>query len=709
MAGLSQWVIKRRTTVLLLITFGLVGMLFGRLFYWQILQCRSLQQKAEDQRLREMPIEAKRGKILDRNGVPLALSFDADCVYACPKQIKRNEVSKVARNLSDILHIPADMLAERLAKNAAFVWIKRKVTPDEAKAVQDAKLPGVLVSQKAQRFYPRNNLAAHVLGISGIDNNGLEGLELEYDSYLRGISGSEQAEFDSRGRHIPQGEKRFIPAKDGDTLILTIDESIQHIAERELEKAVRENGAKRGCVVLMDPMNGEILAMAAYPNFDPNRYTEFPQENRKNWAITDSYEPGSTFKIVTASAALEEGVIDSSTKFFDPGYLIVEDRRLNCWRPGGHGSQTFIQATENSCNPVFASIALRLGKETFYRYIRAFGFGRLTGVDFPGEAKGILQPLPKVGNVELATNGFGQGISVTPIQLVTAFCASINGGYLLQPHLVKEIRTPEGLVLKRFGRRLIRQVIAGNTSRELVTILRSVVVNGSGNRADVKGYRVFGKTGTAQKASSGNYGQGRVASFLGGSPADSPRIVGLVVLDEPSGFIRFGGVIAAPVFGDTIRYVLRYMNEPMKLDPAELEQEKQENEREVPNLLNRNRDEVGEILEKVGLNGRSVGDGPYILDQQPKPGAKVAPGTTILLYFNLGEKYNKKQGATLLLPDLTGLSLGETKALLERLGLNLVAEGSGKAIEQDPPAHTRVSSGTSVKVRFQTAPNGKDG
>ena len=300
-----------------------------------------------------------------------------------------------------------------LAKKTAFVWIKRKATEEEAQKVRQVALPGVEVVQKAQRFYPHGDLAAHVLGISGIDNRGLEGLELQYDSCLRGVPGSEQAEFDSRGLPIPMGEKRYIPPQDGMTLVLTIDEYIQHIAERELERAVRENGALRGCLVLMDPMNGEILAMANYPKFDPNHYNQFPVGHRKNWAVTDTYEPGSTFKVVTAAASLEEGIVDKDTRFHDPGFILVDDRRLRCWRPGGHGDQTFVEATENSCNPVFAKLALRLGKDTLYKYIRAFGFGETTGVDFPGRPRHS----PSFGADKKCGVGhhrFRPGISVTP-------------------------------------------------------------------------------------------------------------------------------------------------------------------------------------------------------------------------------------------------------------------------------------------------------
>lgn len=705
MATLSHVVTKRRTTILLLIVFGLISLLFGRLFYLQILRSGELQEKAEAQRLLKVPVEPKRGWILDRRRRPLALSYDADCIYAHPVQVK--DPHQTAALLAKIVGRDAQELEMLLRKRVAFVWIKRKATEAEAQAVRKARLPGVEVVQKAQRFYPQNDLAAHILGISGIDNLGLEGLEVYYDPILRGVPGSEQAEFDSTGHRIPLGERRYVPPQDGNHLVLTIDESIQNIAERELEKAVRENGAKRGCILLMDPMNGEILAMGNYPRFDPNRYNDYPGENRKNWTVTDSYEPGSTFKVITAAAALEEGAVSKDSQFHDPGYIMVEDRMLRCWRAGGHGSQNFVEATENSCNPVFASLALRLGKDTLYRYIKAFGFGEPTGVDFPGEARGILQTSERIKSVELATTGFGQGISVTPIQLLNAFCAIINGGDLLKPHLIKEVRNQRGEVIRQYGRTVVRRVISEKTSKEMTVILRSVVANGSGNRADVKGYRVAGKTGTAQKPSGGNYGQGRVASFIGFAPADAPRVAGLIILDEPMGSIRYGGVIAAPAFADTIRDVLRYLGEQPKLEPGDAETE-QMTVGTVPNLVNATREEAIELLKKAGFSVRTLGRGRRVVEQEPKGGAKAPEGSTVLLYFNMAEKYNKGRASEVIVPDLTGLSPEKAAEILSKLKLNLLPEGSGIAVEQAPTAGCRLAPGSPVRVRFK-ASSSKDG
>ena len=347
-----------------------------------------------------------------------------------------------------------------------------------------------------------------------------------------------------------------MPPRDGVSLVLTLDERIQHIAERELEKAVLQEGAKRGCIVVMNPITGEILAMAVYPTFDPNNYQNYPVNTWRNWPVTDQFEPGSTFKIVTAAAALEEGVV-RRFGIFDPGFLV--DTRLGCWRPARPSS---LCGAENSCNPVFATLALRLGKEKFYHYLEAFGFGSPTGIDFPGEARGIVPPLSRVKNVELATIGFGQGISVTPVQLLQALAVIANGGFLLEPRLVREVRSVDGEVIKRFEKQVVRRVLSEKTAEELKLILESVVTQGSGNRAQIPGYRVAGKTGTAQKPVGGAYGAERIASFLGFAPVEDPQVAALVILDEPQGPVKYGGVITAPVFAAVVRDVLRYLGVP---------------------------------------------------------------------------------------------------------------------------------------------------
>lgn len=697
MRGMNIFTIRRRTTILFLLIMGLMGILVGRLLFIQVIRADYYQRLAENQRLREVPIEAKRGVIYDRNLRPLAVSFDTDCVYALPAQVE--DPSRAAELLAETLNIPTSKLYPLLIKNSSFVWLKRKALPEEVEATKKLRLPGIEVAQKAQRYYPSGALAADLIGIAGIDNQGLEGLEKEYDIYLRGAPGSEQAEFDSKGDHIPLGERRFIPAHDGHDLILTIDDHIQHIVERELEKVILEQEAKHGSVIVMDPKTGEVLALANYPGFNPNDYFNYPLENRRNWALTDQQEPGSTFKIVTSMAALEEGVVRPDSVFFDPGFLIVEDRTIHCWRAGGHGSQTFVEAVENSCNPVFSTIALRLGKEKFYQYLEAFGFGEKTGIDFPGEAQGILRNISKIKNVELATIGFGQGISVTPIQLLRALCVAANGGYLVEPRLVKEITSLEGETVKRFEPKVIRRVISEKTAKEINEILQSVVANGSGNRAQIIGYKVAGKTGTAEKPLRGAYGQERIASFLGFAPADNPRVAVIVILDEPKGPIKYGGVIAAPVFATIVRDTLHYLGIQPQMAPTEERSESAEAFRIVPNLLRLTREEVKKALETSSFGRREFGKGQYVMEQNPKAGVLAPPRTTILLYYDEAGKYNKDE-SMVLVPDLTGLSVEKVIEILKDLGLTLSINGEGLAVEQIPSSGTRLSPGMQVTVYF---------
>ncbi len=697
---------KKRLAVLLLVALFLTGGLVLRVIYLQVFMAGWLKKSAEDQRLRSVPVQARRGTIYDRLGNEMAISVDADSVYAVPAEIENP--SKTASILADILGLDSQKVQGLIAKRASFVWIKRRVTFTEIKRLREAmkvhQLRGIEISQKAQRFYPQMFLAAQVLGIAGIDNQGLEGLEKYYDPYLQGVPGRDQAEFDTAGRHIPQGERRYIPPVPGDSLYLTIDQNIQFIVERELEKAVSDTGSKRGMAIAVNPQNGDILAVATRPGFDPNKYVDYPAENRRNPLFTDMYEPGSTFKIFTSAATLEEGKASLESTFYDPGYIIVDDRRIKCWKVGGHGTQTFVQAVENSCNPVFATLALRLGKETFYKHIKAFGFGAPTGVDFPGESAGMLKPLSDVKNVELANIGFGQGITVTPLQMVMGVSAIANGGYLLKPHIVKEIYTPEGKLLRKSSREVVRQAISTKTAKMVVKLLQAVVSNGSGSNAYLEGYRVAGKTGTAQKVVVGQKGYSQViASFVAFAPADDPQIVVLVLLDEPNTAVRFGSVIAAPVVGNILRDTLRYLGVQPKFDADDLPKDKVPEvtpEITVPNVLNLPFSEAAAILKKSGLEYRTFGNGNVIYDQVPKPGVTIGRDTKVLLYLDPSGKYNL-QNNKVVLPNLQGLTQPKVEKVLSELGLRLEATGQGVAIAQSPSPGTAYNIGSAVRVTFK--------
>jgi stage V sporulation protein D (sporulation-specific penicillin-binding protein) len=695
----SPMTVKRRTRAVVSL-FALVTIaLTLRLVWLQGIRYAHYRQLALDQRMRSVQVDPKRGTIYDRRMRELAVSISADSVYAAPAEVK--DARAAARQLAPLLEMTEDALVTKLTTQQAIVWLKRKVPYEAAQAVKKLKIPGVNVAESGQRFYPKDTLAAQVLGIAGIDNQGLEGLERYYDDVLRGVRGQIVAERDAAGREIPEGQHLYIPPTDGNSLVLCIDEVIQYVCERELDRAIADTGSKSATAIAMDPITGEVLAMAMRPSFDPNAYSKYSTALRRNTAVCDIFEPGSTFKVVTAAAALDEGVVTPQSQFYDPGYVKVEDRTMRCWKAGGHGSQSFTEATENSCNPVFASVALKMGASTFTRYLEAFGLTQKTGIDFPGEATGLMHRASKMGPVELATTGFGQGISVTPIQLVTALSAVANGGYIVKPTLVKEIVASDGSVVQRMEPTAVRQVISQSTAAALSRILQSVVVNGSGTRAAVPGYAVAGKTGTAEKPEGGRYGSGRIASFMGFAPANDPKVALLVILDEPSTDVKYGGVLAAPVFSAIMRDTLRYLEIPPTIGTATGTTSGAAAAKvTVPDLTGLDRAEVESKLKGARLGFRYEGVGETAMVQSPKAGAKVDAGTTIIVYFGTEEMYNL-DSTRAVVPDLAGKTLKEAALLLGARGLAVHPVGTGKVVRQQPSAGSEVARGASVTIYLE--------
>jgi len=687
-----QKLIKRRLIVLLLFSLILSIALLGRVFWIQLVRGEELKERALNQWTSDVPIEPKRGTIYDRNKNPLAISATVDTVVASLPDIE--DVKETAAKLAGALNMDPEELEKTLAdaksKKKGAIYIKRKISEEESEAVRNLKLSGIYFTKEHKRFYPERNLCSHVLGFTGIDSQGLDGIELIYEKYLKGTPGRIVSEKDAFSRKLPFGTDQYIPPEDGLDLVLTIDKIIQHIAERELEKAIAQHSAKRGTIIVMDPKTGEILALANKPDYDPNHYGQYPQSLWRNSAVSDVYEPGSTFKIVTASAALEEGVARPEDTFFDPGYTIVSGVRIGCWYHGGHGSQTFIQLLENSCNPGFVELGTRLGKERFMKYIKGFGFGELTGIDLPGEARGILDP-SKVGPVELATITFGQGISVTPIQIITALSTIANDGKLVQPHVAKAILDKDGNTIHEFSPAPLRQVVSYETAQEMKRILESVVTNGTGGRGKVEGYRVAGKTGTAEKYAPGKY----VVSFMGFAPVEDPQLAILVIIDEPQGGLIYGGTIAGPVFQKVLADSLNYLG----IEP-EIEYEEQSEQVTVPDLRNLYVEDAKKILQQNGLSARIEGEGYVVTDQVPTPGAEVNKNTVVLL--KVSDSRTNRDPVTV--PDLTGRTIKEATDILHAIGLNIEIEGSGYAVKQNPPAEVEVALGTTVKVEFSQKP-----
>jgi len=687
-----QKVVKRRLIILLLFSLIFSFILLGRVFWIQFVRGEELKKRALNQWTSDVPIEPKRGTIYDRNKTPLAISATVDTVIASPPDIE--DVEKTASQLAAALNMDPEKLEKTLieakSKKKGAIYIKRKITEEESEDVRNLKLSGIYFTKEHKRFYPERNLCSHVLGFTGIDSQGLDGIELIYEKYLKGTPGRIVSEKDALSRKLPFGIDQYIPPEDGLDLVLTIDKIIQHIAERELEKAIAEHNAKRGTIIVMDPKTGEILALTNKPDYDPNNYSEYPQNLWRNAAVSDVYEPGSTFKIVTASAALEEGVARPEDKFFDPGYAIVSGVRIGCWYHGGHGSQTFIQLLENSCNPGFVEIGTKLGKERFLKYIKGFGFGEITGIDLPGEARGILDP-SKIGPVELATISFGQGISVTPIQLISALSTIANDGKLVQPHVAKAILDKDGNIVHEFSHTPLRQVVSNETAQEMKKILESVVTNGTGGRGKIEGYRVAGKTGTAEKYAPGKY----VVSFMGFAPVDDPKLAILVIIDEPTGGLIYGGTIAGPVFQKVMADSLNYLG----IEP-EIEYVEEKENVVVPDLRNLYVGDAKKILMQNGLAVRVEGEGYVVTEQVPMPGAEVKKSTVVLL--KVSDSRTNKDPVTV--PDLRGRTIKEATDIINAIGLNIEIEGSGYAVKQNPPPDVEVGLGTTVKVVFSQKP-----
>lgn len=695
----TRALVQRRIAFLFVLAAVASLLLGGRLVYLQLLKGDAYRALALDQRLRPVPVLAQRGQIVDRHGSPLAVSIASDAVYAVPAEVK--DVPGTARVLAQLLNLDPERVEALLTQRAASVWIARKVPPDQAQAVRQARLPGIYLVERPQRYYPHGQLAAHVLGIAGIDNQGLEGIEVAYDEVLRGVPGRDLAERDAGGRVIPHGERVYLPPEPGKNVVLAIDQVIQYIAERELAAAVERTQSDFGLFVAMKPDTGEILALAISPSFDPNRYQEFPAEVRRNRIVTDQFEPGSIFKIVTATAALEQGVVTPTDIFFDSGSIEIGGGVVRSWRPGGHGSLTFAEAVYVSSNPVFALVgAERLGPETFYRYIRAYGFGQPTGIDFPGEASGFVAAPGQIKHGELlrwANIGFGQGIAVTPIQMVSAAAAIANRGVLMKPQLVREIREPDGTLIWAHEPEPVRQVISPATAATFLEILRGVVTEGSGAPADIPGYPVAGKTGTAQIAEGGRYGDKAMASFLGIVPYDRPQLVGLVMLYNLKVYPRWGGTNAAPVFKAIAEPVLEYLGVPRRYGAKE---EPQDTLVTVPNLRMREAAQAVEALRAVGLLSRVEGSGQYVMDQTPKPGSRVPAGSMVILHL-ISEP---QPGRSVPVPDVRGMGLRDAVATLAGMGFEIEATGSGVAVAQEPRPGALALYGSPVRVRFEADP-----
>ncbi|WP_186577557.1 stage V sporulation protein D [Aquibacillus kalidii] len=628
---------KRLVTVFLfaIVVFGIIAI---RLGYVQFVIGDELMEKAKASWSRDIIFEPERGKILDKNGEVLAENVSAPTVRVVPRQIK--DPQKVSEALAQILDMPVKEVYQTITKSASIVDIRPegiKISEEKAEAIQTLGLDGVYIAEDSKRHYPNGDDLSHVLGFAGIDNQGLMGLELYYDEKLSGEEGSLSFFSDAKGKRLPSMADVYDEPVDGNNLKLTIDSRVNTIIERELDIAESKYNPDGALAIAVDPDTGGILAMSSRPNFNPENYQSVDADiYNRNLPIWSTYEPGSTFKIITLAAALEEGMVDlEKDEFNDDGSINVDGTTIHCWKSGGHGHQTYLEVVQNSCNPGFVSLGQELGEDKLFSYIHNFGFGAKTGVDLQGEAKGILFKPEQVGPVELATTSFGQGVSVTPIQQVMAVSAAVNGGYLYQPYVADEwVDSVTGKVLEKTEPVLKDRVISEDTSAEIRKALESVVAKGSGKGAYVDGYRVGGKTGTAQKVGKdGKYmANNHIVSFIGFAPADDPEIVVYVAIDNPKNTIQFGGVVAAPIVGNIIGDSLRALGVEKRTDGLEKDVQWPDKPLvEVPDLRGLSKQEIQQYLMTISIE--ASGEGDYVIDQAPEPGVKIEEGESIRLFF----------------------------------------------------------------------------
>lgn len=626
--------INKRIKIMLLLFGFILLMVIFKVFYVQVFDYKKLSNLASDLWSRNLPIEASRGKILDRNGIVLADNVTTTSLVLVPNQIKNK--MEVTKELAKILNVSYNEMKKHVFKNTSIERVHpigRRLSYEVADKIEALKFDGVYLLKEAKRYYPYKTLLAHVLGYVGIDNQGLSGLELQYDKYLTGEAGAIKYFSDAKGNKLTLSDV-YVKPQDGMDLQLTIDINIQKSVERELDNVVNMMNPDMALAVVMNPKTGEVLAMSSRPTFDPNNYKNYSSEVlSRNLPIWASYEPGSTQKIITTAASIEEKVIDIYNEhFFDSGGVTVDGARIRCWKAGGHGDQTFLQVLQNSCNPGFVLMGERLGKEKLFSYLDLFGFGQKTGIDLNGEGKGIIFPLSRVGNVELATTAFGQGISVTPIQQITAISAVLNGGNLLKPYVLASVLEPEtGNVMYQNKKTVVRKTISKETSKTMRYALETVVALGGGKAAYIDGYRIGGKTGTAQKVKDGAYlVNNYIMSFVGIVPSNDPEAVLYIAIDNPKNTALLSSYTTTPIARRILLDIIDALD--IKKQEGGVEKDWQWDDKvyyEVPNVIGKDKKETKEILEHFKVEYSKTGN--KVISQSPKAGERLEDGGTITL------------------------------------------------------------------------------
>ena len=711
--------IQKRLTLVVWTIVVVFFILILRLSYIMIVKRDEYSSRAEEQWTSEVSIDARRGRILDRNGVELAVSanvyrvdFDLNSVR---QYLKNNSLTNadIAGKIADAVGMEENKVMEKLetklasGANAGSATLIRRIEKESADKVNNLNIDGVIVSPDTKRYYPKEEFLAHVLGSTNVDGQGLTGVELQYNEYLSGVPGVRISEIERNEENLSYTISNFTEPIDGKDVTLTTDSKIQAIAEKVAEKGLVDNQAKRVSIMVMNPNNGEILAMVNKPDFDPNNafdgFEDFSGETdgeklQKMWRnslVNDTFEPGSIFKVVTMVTALEEGIASESDTFECGGSLQVGSHTIKCWKTSGHGSQILPQILQNSCNVGFMKLGEKIGKETLNEYIKKLGFGKTTGIDLPGEASGIVKKTESITESDLATISFGQTNTVTAIQYMQAFNALANGGSLIQPHILKEVshydNTGTKIVDETFEPVISKNVLSAKSTATLRDYLERTVNEGGSNKSYIEGYHIGGKTGTAQKVNSvtGGYESGKyISSMAAMAPIDSPEITAFISIDEPSNGAYYAGVVTAPLMKILLTDIFNYMDSEFSEDYNAVARDIL-----IPEIRGKSIEEAKKILKDVNLEYNIEGSGESVTNTQPYPGYTVKEGTKITIYTGDAVDNNKVS-----MPDLTGFSVTSAEDVLDNLGIKYILEGDGFVIDQSIPAGEVITTGSNVRL-----------
>jgi peptidoglycan glycosyltransferase len=722
---------SKKIRIAALIVLILMLLLVFRIAFIQFIQGSDLKQQMYNQLITSRTISPKRGTIYDSTGKALAISADVDTISIVPSSIvvydkandkiddekTKNIKESLSKALSEIFELNYDETLEKVSSDSNYITIARKVEKDKVDKLKEWMkkeefYSGINISEDTKRYYPYDNLASSLIGFCGTDNDGLEGLEKAWNDVLTGTPGKVTTAQDAIQEFIPDNNQTYIPAENGSDITLTIDANIQSIVEKYLKQACIDNKCTRGGnVIAMDPKTGDILAMATYPDYNLNTPFEMPASvTEKTWkrmtseeqyntiyelfrnrAISDTYEPGSVFKVITASIALEENLAipDKADVYYCKGYQTVYGTTINCAYRIKHGHESLREAFAVSCNPAFIQISEKIGATTSYKYYNAYGFFEKTGINTVGEADSIFWKLNDVGPIELATMSFGQRFKITPIQMATAVCAVANNGVLIKPRIVKEIKNTDTGAITTINTAAVRQVISKTTAETMMDLLETVVTDGSGKYAKIKGYSIAGKTGTSEPDYNKN--EGYTASFVAISPTENPELVLLVTLYDPQGPKGYSGnTVAAPVAAQMLKEILPYM----QISTDNSESTSTTKTITLPNVTNKTVAEAEKLLKNAGFTvSTSASSTDIVTEQYPTKGYELVKGSIVKLYTETENTRVSKQ-----VPDLTGKSLYQVKTLLKELNLNYSVTGSGTVVSQEPIANTSVEEGTIIKV-----------